>query len=139
MAVDERSRHDLYLRLESVLGGTEADTLMAHLPPVGWADVATKQDVAAVKQDITAVRRDIDGLEQRLDERFNVIDARFKVVDERFNGLEQWIDAAKSDMLAVFRGELNTAIISQTRLIIFAMLGSVTTSTTLVFAVTRFT
>ncbi|MEA2931889.1 MAG: hypothetical protein QOI56_674 [Actinomycetota bacterium] len=45
MAIDERTRHQLFLRLEEVLGDEEASTLMEHLPPVGWADVATKRDL----------------------------------------------------------------------------------------------
>ena len=49
MAVDERSRHELYVRLESMLGRAEADTLMSLLPPVGWADVATRQDLAQLE------------------------------------------------------------------------------------------
>lgn len=56
MAVDERSRHELYLRLESVVGRQEADTLMSLLPPVGWADVATKHDL----------ERDLAALESRV-------------------------------------------------------------------------
>ena len=42
----EQSRHDLYVRLEAALGAQEATTLMEHLPPVGWADVSTRTDVA---------------------------------------------------------------------------------------------
>jgi hypothetical protein len=45
MGLDERSRHDLFVRLEEVLGPGEATTLMEMLPPVGWADVATKRDL----------------------------------------------------------------------------------------------
>lgn len=60
MVLDERSRHELYLRLEEVLGPEAATTLMEHLPPVGWADVATK--------------RDLDALEQRLDLRFEALE-----------------------------------------------------------------
>jgi hypothetical protein len=45
MAISEESRHHLYQRLEEVLGPAPAATLMEHLPPVGWADVATKQDL----------------------------------------------------------------------------------------------
>ena len=46
--IDERTRHELFLRLEEVLGPEEAATLMEHLPPVGWADVATKRDLDAL-------------------------------------------------------------------------------------------
>jgi len=46
VAITEQSRHDLYVRLEAALGAQEATTLMEHLPPVGWADVSTRTDVA---------------------------------------------------------------------------------------------
>jgi len=56
ISVDERTRHLLHQRLDAVLGHEEAGTLMSYLPPVGWADVATK--------------RDLDHLEQRIEQRF---------------------------------------------------------------------
>lgn len=31
------------------MGTTVADALMQHLPPVGWADVATKHDLAQLE------------------------------------------------------------------------------------------
>jgi hypothetical protein len=45
MTVDDQTRLRLHRRLEEVLGADEANTLMAQLPPVGWRDVATKQDL----------------------------------------------------------------------------------------------
>lgn len=48
MAVDERARHELYQQLERIVGKEATDTLMAYLPPTGWADVATKADVRAL-------------------------------------------------------------------------------------------
>ena len=45
MAITEQNRHHLHQRLEQVLGPEEASILMEHLPPVGWADVATKSDL----------------------------------------------------------------------------------------------
>ena len=66
MAIDERARHELYLRLEEHLGADAASTLMEHLPPTGWADVATKRDLdhlaTLTRRDLDAVRADIDKL-----------------------------------------------------------------------------
>lgn len=45
MRVDERARRLLTDDLLRVHGEEVTDILMAHLPPVGWADVATKQDL----------------------------------------------------------------------------------------------
>lgn len=60
MTIDERRRHEMYLSLEESLGREAADTLMQHLPPVGWAEVATKADIeglrAATKADIEVLR-----------------------------------------------------------------------------------
>jgi hypothetical protein len=55
-AVDERARHALHEAAKRTWGENEAVTLMEYLPPVGWADVATK--------------RDLDQLEAQLTDRF---------------------------------------------------------------------
>ncbi|MFM7062657.1 MAG: hypothetical protein ACKO04_04075 [Actinomycetes bacterium] len=47
MTTTEAERLRLLQRLEEVLGPDEASTLMDHLPPLGWSDVATKGDLAA--------------------------------------------------------------------------------------------
>ena len=57
MALDERARHELFLRLEQALGPKSAETLMELLPPVGWADVATKRDLDALRDQLLAAFR----------------------------------------------------------------------------------
>jgi hypothetical protein len=57
MALDERARHELFLRLEQALGPKSAETLMELLPPVGWADVATKRDLDALENKLLAAFR----------------------------------------------------------------------------------
>jgi len=103
MAVDERSRHELYRRLEEVLGTEAATTLIEHLPPVAWADVVTKHDLAALEQrmELRFARVDdrfariddrfalIDDRFARMEEQFARIDDRFDRMEERFNGLEE--------------------------------------------------
>ena len=49
MSIDERARHQLHARLDELLGPEPAGTLMSYLPPVGWADVATKRDLDALE------------------------------------------------------------------------------------------
>ena len=63
MALDERARHRLYLRLEEQLGAEAAETLMEHLPPTGWADVATKRDL---DQTTAVLRAETEASVQRL-------------------------------------------------------------------------
>lgn len=45
MIITERQRHTVHNDLERAMGSDSANTLMQHLPPVGWADVATKRDL----------------------------------------------------------------------------------------------
>jgi hypothetical protein len=49
MPVDDRTRLNLHRKLEAVLGPEEADSLMAHLPPVTWNEVATKDDLQGLQ------------------------------------------------------------------------------------------
>ena len=64
MAVNERSRHHLYQKLQEVLGVEDATTLMDHLPAGGVGQLATKDDLAAakgeLKQEIQAVRQELN-------------------------------------------------------------------------------
>ncbi len=68
MAVDERSRLQLADAAKRAFGDDAGITLMELLPPVGWADVATKHDVATVALRLDAVDRRLDVVDHRLDE-----------------------------------------------------------------------
>jgi hypothetical protein len=57
MAVDERNRLQLAEALKRALGDEEGVTLMELLPPVGWADVATKHDLLALESRIEPMGR----------------------------------------------------------------------------------
>jgi exonuclease VII large subunit len=112
MPVTEESRHRLHQKLDQTIGPEEATTLMEHLPPTGWADIATKQDLdnlrtatktdldnlrTATKTDLdnlrTATKTDLDNLEERLDvkidRRYDLLDAK---IDSRYNLLDAKID-----------------------------------------------
>ena len=67
MAVSEESRHRLHGRLEEILGREEAAALMEYLPPVGWADVATKRDLDHMS---LVLRGELAVMESKLEARF---------------------------------------------------------------------
>lgn len=59
MSIEERERHQLHARLTDVLGEDQAATLMGYLPPVGWADVATKHDLLVLRGDLARLREEV--------------------------------------------------------------------------------
>ena len=121
MAISEQSRHELHGRLADVIGPDAAATLMEHLPPVGWADVATKRDLDAMA---AVTKRDLDMFKADIDHRFDALEAsldhRFEVYEQRF----------RDDM----HEAINKALTSQTRTILFGLIGSNLTVAALAFA-----
>lgn len=54
MAVDERTRRELYTAFEESWDSDRAEALMSLLPPVGWGDVATRPDLESLRQSLDA-------------------------------------------------------------------------------------
>jgi hypothetical protein len=69
MSVDERSRHRLFRKLDELIGPEEATTLMELLPPVGWADVATKHDLTMLRTEMESLRNELHADMERLARR----------------------------------------------------------------------
>ena len=59
MSITEASRFQLRTAIGQILSEEAADTLMELLPPVGWADVATKTDLHYLNGDIQNLRNEI--------------------------------------------------------------------------------
>ena len=94
MSVTEAQRHHLYQLVKSHYDDEAAETLMNLLPPVGWADVATKQDIARVEQRI-------DRLEARIDGRIDGLQSSFV----------GWLLASQAIVVAII-GAATAAIIA---------------------------
>ena len=88
MAITEQTRHHLYLRLEEVLGSEEAAVLMEHLPPVGWADVATRRDIDHLERQLMAGFAAIDHRFEMMNLRFEQVDSRFEQIEARFEQID---------------------------------------------------
>src|SRR5437867_5497246 len=68
MTVDERSRLQLAEALKRALGDEEGITLMELLPPVGWADIATKDDLRSIDARLDRIEVRVGTLESRFDD-----------------------------------------------------------------------
>jgi hypothetical protein len=67
MAMTEEARHELYEALKEGIGVGPANTLMDAIPPVGWADIATKLDLEHLE---TVLRLEIKASAQELRAEF---------------------------------------------------------------------
>ena len=45
MPTNDNARRELYTALEATMGSNAADIMMDHLPPHGWRDLATRDDL----------------------------------------------------------------------------------------------
>ena len=129
MSITNEDRYNLQTKANDLLGRKEGATLMELLPPVGWADVATK--------------RDLDQLEERLiakfelrfggiDSRMSRIDQRFDGIDQRFDGLDQSIRTALAEQNAAIQTDLR----KMQGMLLSAMVALATLATA-ILAVTR--
>lgn len=148
MAIDERDRHRLHQRLDDVLGATEAATLMAHLPPVGWAEVATKDDVTALGREMNrqfdAVDQRFDALETEMDRRFDAVDQRFAALetemDSRFAAVDHRFDASEARMESLghqLTTYLSDRLQEQLRVTMFAFVGCLATFSAVMVAAVK--
>jgi hypothetical protein len=89
MSIDEARRLLLHDAARTAWGAEAALVLMEMLPPTGWADVATRQELDHLESHIG---QRIDQLEARTDHRFDQLEAR----------LDHRIDTVRLELLAEF-------------------------------------
>lgn len=73
MTVSEAQRFEMHLGLRNILGDEVANSLMEHLPPSGWSDVARTGD-------IDRLEARIDRLEADMKEGFQSVRSSMRVM-----------------------------------------------------------
>lgn len=69
MIITEAQRFEMHLGLRKTMGDDVANTLMEHLPPSGWTDLARKHDITLVEHEIEFIKEEI----RRLDHKMNIM------------------------------------------------------------------
>ena len=77
MSMTEARRTEMHIGLRESLGPRVADSLMEHLPPSGWADVARQSEVNL---------------------RFDMVQVQFEMIDRRFEEIDRRLDAIEARM-----------------------------------------
>ena len=81
MSMTEARRTEMHIGLRESLGPRVADSLMEHLPPSGWADVARQSEVN-LRFDMVQIQFEM------IDRRFEEINRRFEEIDRRLDAIE---------------------------------------------------
>ncbi|MGH9242909.1 MAG: hypothetical protein ACRD29_01030 [Acidimicrobiales bacterium] len=117
MTISEGERYRLYEAARGGWGDDVAETLMRLLPPVGWADVATRHDLTS---EIALLRADMK--------------AEFAHVRGE---LKAEIAGVRTELNGEIGG-VNAAMASQTRTLVFTVVASNATFLWFAFAAARF-
>jgi hypothetical protein len=124
LAISEALRHQMYERFVATFGSEVGDALMEHLPPTGWADVATKRDLDAMRAELRGEMGELRGEMGEL--RGEVGELRGEIRELRGE-----VRAGHSELSGEFArlsGELHRDMASQTRAVIVAAFGMMATS-----------
>ncbi len=91
MAISETARLDMLSGLRTHVGETVANTLMEHLPPGGWYDIARTGDFDRIETRLDRLEIRLDKLEARLDDRIDKLEARFDKLEARIDTNTRWM------------------------------------------------
>lgn len=80
MTISEAQRFEMHLGLRNTLGDDVANSLMEHLPPSGWSDVARTADIDRIDARIDRLEARIDRLEADMKEGFQSIRSSMRVM-----------------------------------------------------------
>lgn len=105
MSITDRQRLKLLRTLETVIGPEDAGTLMDHLPPVTWANVATVDHVSSVgHQTATALRGEMQVLSTQLRSEMNQLGTELRT---EMNELGTELRGEMNQLGIQLRGEMN--------------------------------
>jgi hypothetical protein len=89
MSITEASRFQLRTAIGQILDEEAADTLMELLPPVGWADVATKTDLQHVRDEL---KGDIQNLRDEMKAEMRALQLTIEIaIEKRIPEQTKWL------------------------------------------------
>jgi tetrahydromethanopterin S-methyltransferase subunit G len=91
MAISETARLDMLSGLRTHVGEAVANTLMEHLPPGGWYDVARTGDIDRIEIRLNRLEQRFDKLEVRIDRLEERLDDRIDTLAQKIETNTKWM------------------------------------------------
>ena len=92
MSISEAERHEIYELIRAATSDRVANNVMSLLPPVGWADVATKSDLDALRTEMrsefASVRAETGSLRAEMRSEFGSVQSEFGSVRADMRAME---------------------------------------------------
>ena len=129
MTIDERLRLNIHTKFSELLGREEADALIAHIMPVPWTEVATKDDVRVLSAELGG---EIAQLRGELHREIGAVRAEIGAVRAEIGVVQAEIGVVRGE-IGGLRAELHETIVGQTRW----LMGYVTALSVAMLAVAR--
>ncbi len=123
MSVTEFERHQIFQWYEAAMGSELASIMMNLVPPVGWGEVATRHDVAALG---SGVRGEMAVLRSELRGEMSELRGEMAALGSELRG-----------EMSELRGEVKAGNAELLRTLFFAMVASNATLVGLVFAAVK--
>ena len=105
------------------MGVDDADTLMEHLPPSGWSDIARRSDLDHLHQ---LLESDMNSLESRLRAEMQGLRAEMHGMRGEMQGIRGEMQGIRGDLLEKMTDQTRTLMIGMTATVV-AALGTVAT------------
>lgn len=133
MAISEQLPHQLYSRLEQVLGREEAAALIEYFPPQGWNDVVRKADLDAIASELRSEMRVLSA-----ELRGEISDLRAEL-HEQIGGVRGEIGSVRGEIGSVRAeiGSLRAEMRTQTRSLFLSLVGLQITGAGMAVALSR--
>ena len=114
--ITEAQRFEMHTCLRGLMGDEVANTMMEHLPPSGWSDVARQSDIALVRGDLdqakVVLKSDIALVKAELKSEINLVRLGLEHLGKNVKGLKIVIGSLIPVMVAGFIG-LYSALVSK--------------------------
>lgn len=97
MPTEDETRRELFDLLEAGISSRGAALLMTYLPPTGWANLATKDDLGAMRAELKGEMAELRG---ELKAEIGVLKAEIGVLSGKIDGLDSRMGAQVSRLVA---------------------------------------